>query len=517
MIDGSSLRIEDLYSFVSDTDIKIEITAESLEKVRQCRIFVDKNREKEIIYGINTGFGPMASHIIDKNQLHDLQQNLIRSHSVGMGNPIKEEYVLAAMIVRLNTFLQGYSGVTVNLIKHLETFINERIIPIVPEHGAVGTSGDLIQLAHIALALIGEGEVIYKGQRQPTAVVLKRCDIQPYILQPKEGLSLINGTSVMAGIASILTVQAETIINLATLNGAWALEMANAFSDSFSVKISQLRPHKGQLMIARTLSKILASSKLLQDRKRFNIANKDKVQVDHVHEIPSDVQDVYSLRCIPQILGPILDSINLTKNIIEVEINSVTDNPIVDIKAEKFLHGGNFHGDYVAYAIDQMKMTLVKLTMLSERRINYFLNSKLNRRYTPFINLNIPGITLALQGVQFVATSTTARSQTLAFPQYVHSISTNSDNQDVVSMGTDAALITSIIVENAFTVLAIESVVLAQAVDYSKNIKELSESTRTFYDDIRLIFPAVENDRTLYVDLEKVFSLIKNKKLTFIK
>ncbi|MFA6428911.1 MAG: aromatic amino acid ammonia-lyase [Patescibacteria group bacterium] len=508
-LDGNSLTIEDIQSLISDHAVRVEIAPETFQRLQDVRGFLNDNLEDRIVYGINTGFGPMASHIIGNDQLLHLQENLIRSHAVGMGDPIKPEYVLAAMCVRLNTLVKGYSGITQELASHLQSFINHRIIPIVPEHGAVGTSGDLVQLAHIALSLIGEGEVLFQEKRQPTSVVLKQCGLKSYRLQPKEGLALINGTSMMAAITAVLCLEVDKLTKLAVHTGAWSLEMVNGFEDSISEKIHLLRPHVGQQTVAKLLRTILSSSKLLQNRSRLNTAKNTETK-SAVHQIQEDVQDVYSIRCIPQILGPVFDSLATTRTIVETEINSVTDNPIIDADENSFLHGGNFHGDYIAYAVDQLKMTVVKLTMLSERRINYFLNAKVNHRFPPFMNLDTPGLTLGLQGIQFVATSTTAQSQTLAFPQYVHSIPTNADNQDIVSMGTDAALIASRVVDNAFVVLSIEMLTLAQAVDYSKNEKELAGATKKIYKAIRSVFPVIKKDRVLNQEIQGLLQFVKN-------
>ena len=505
-LDGSSLTQEDLFRIVSEKDVKVAISKKAIQAINQSREFVEKHLVSEIIYGVNTGFGPMASHIIGKNQLLELQENLVRSHAVGMGEPIKSEYALASMVVRLNTFVKGYSGISLELAKRIETFINHRIIPVVPDHGAVGTSGDLVQLAHIALALMGEGEVFYKGKKQDTAKVLKALKISQYKLKSKEGLSFINGTSVMTGISALLSVQAENLLALAIKLGALSLECVNGFDDSISKKLHEVRPHEGQLMVARELRSILSSSNLLQ--KRIVFSRKHKI-IDTVHEISESVQEIYSIRCIPQILGPIQETIECVKRVVQIEMNSVTDNPIVDYEGGMFLHGGNFHGDAVATAVDQLKMVLVKLTMLSERRIAFFLNHRANGKFPPFLNLNTPGVTLALQGLQFVATSTTARSQTLAFPQSIHSIPTNGGNQDVVSMGTDAALIAATVVEHAYIVLAIEMVTLAQAVDCAKIENRLSDETRKLYKKTRASVSTITADTVITKNLENLLQDIK--------
>ncbi len=514
-IDGGHLTINHIYRLVSDLGVSIEVPDSNFRILNNSVNFLEKEiGRKKIIYGVNTGFGPMATHIINHGQLSALQENLIRSHAAGAGDAIKPEYVLASMAVRLNTLVKGYSGVSPDLIKILVKFINLRIIPVIPEHGAVGTSGDLVQLAHIALALIGEGEVFYKGKRQPTATVLKQLQIRPYKLRPKEGLALINGTSVMAGIAALLCVEADRLISAAVRLGALALEQVRGFDDSISEKLHELRPHRGQILIAKALRKILADSRMIRSRDDFQ---KNHETLDEVHKITEEVQQVYSLRCIPQILGPVLDTLSKVRKDVETEINSVTDNPIVYYQEKKFLHGGNFHGDYIAAAIDQLKMTLVKLTMLSERQINFFLNDKVNRIFPPFMNLNKPGLTLALQGLNFVATSTTAQSQTLAFPHYVHSIPTNADNQDLVSMGTDAALLASKVIDNAYIVLAIELITLAQGVDTFEEKEGFSKPSRLIFEKLRAVFPKVVQDRTMVSELPKVIELIKTSPDILIK
>jgi len=499
-LDGKRLSIADIYAVCCE-DASIRIDEATREQVRASRNFVDKERTSQIIYGINTGFGPMASHIIGKNQLAELQINLIRSHAVGMGKPLPEPYVLASMVVRLNTLLHGNSGVSEALIDQLQTFINARIIPVIPEHGAVGTSGDLVQLAHIALGLIGEGEVFLQGERRQTKKVLAERGITPLVLLPKEGLSLINGTSTMTGITALLAGEARQALNLATHSGALSLEIVQSYDDYISAYLHELRPHPGQIAIAQKLRDLTQDSKRL--RKREELHQKVAVEAD-VHETEEVVQEVYSLRCLPQILGPVYDTLIAAEKVIETEMNSVTDNPVIDPKSGAFLHGGNFHGDYIATTLDQLKLTLVKLTLLAERRINFFLNHNVNHQFPPFINLKQPGLSLGLQGLQFVATSTAAQNQTYAYPHSVHTIPTNEDNQDIVSMGTDAALITAQVLDNLFTVLTIEHVTLAQAIDYLKIHGALSSEGGRLYGEVRSLFPAVIDDRSFAGELNNL-------------
>lgn len=507
VLDGNKLKLEDISALVRDPGIRIEIAPEALAQIQKSHQTLIRDLGGNIVYGVNTGFGPMASHVLGKSQLAELQKNLIVSHAVGMGRAINPDIVLAAMTVRLNSLVKGYSSVSEELISWLKFFINERILPIVPEHGAVGTSGDLVQLSHIALAIIGEGEVIYKNQRRQTKQVLQELDAKPYVLKPKEGLALINGTSTMTAIASLLYFDATKLLSLAVRSGVLAVELVRGFTDTFAPLLHELRPHPGQKKIAELCRNLLADSKLVRNREDFQ--SKIKPNGGDVEKIPHTVQEIYSLRCIPQILGPAFDSIVSFKKIISTEINSVTDNPILDPEKNIFLHGGNFHGDYIASGIDQVKIPLVKMSLLSERRISFFLNANQNQLFPPFLNLKKPGLTLALQGLQFVATSTAAQNQSLAYPHSLHTISTNADNQDVVSMGTDAGLLARKVIDNAYIISTIEIITLCQAVDVLGVQGELSAASKQLYDHIRKIFPKIVDDRIIINELEQCTQFLK--------
>ncbi len=498
-----------LEQIVHDPRVVVTTTHGAEQSVKESHDFLLREIDKRIIYGINTGFGPMASYIIGARDLIALQKNLIRSHAVGMGEPVPSEYVLGAMVVRLNVLLKGYSGVSWPLIEHLTSFVNHRIVPIVPEHGAVGTSGDLVQLAHIALALIGEGDVVYQGKRQRAIKALAAANLRPYSIQPKEGLALINGTSFMTSVAALNLAHAERLLSIATRLGAFALEIVEGFDDGITEQLHALRPHPGQREVARVMRGLLRGAKRLRSRRAFE---KKLQHRDDVHTIPEDVQEIYSLRCIPQILGPVFDAYASGLRTVEIEMNAVTDNPAVDKTRGTFLHGGNFHGDCVALSVDYLKIAITKLIILSERRTNFFLNKNINRRLPPFLNLKKPGLTLALQGLQFVATSTTARSQTLGFPQYLHSISTNADNQDVVSMGADAALIAADVMQNAYIVLAIELIAAAQAVDVLHIEKKLSPAARTLYMLLRGTVPVIVEDRVMVEELPQLIETLKHSR-----
>ena len=507
-MNGKNLTVADLFAFVHNPSVKIELDPKALMGARASFSFLSESIKEKVIYGVNTGFGPMASHLIGIKELVGLQKNLIRSHATGIGEYVNSALVLSAMVVRLNTLLRGYSGVSEELLDRLKQFIDYRIIPCVPEHGAVGASGDLVQLAHIALAIGGEGKVLYQGKEETATHVLKKLGIPSYVFKPKEGLAMINGTSMMAGIAALLCREAENIMEVAIKQGAFALELVHGFSDAISEDLQNVRPHEGQKIVAQKLRASLASSRLLRDRDIFQdrVKPENENEVKKIHE---GVQEIYSFRCLPQILGPIFETIAKARQVVEIEINSVTDNPIIDVRRKKFLHGGNFHGDYISFSMDQLKISLIKLILLTERRINFFLNQNINKYFPPFLNLHKPGLSLGLQGLQFVATSTAAQSQTLGFPHYLHSISTNADNQDVVSMGTDSALLTAKVVENAYILLGIELVVLLQATDATKEVDKLSLSSRNIFREGRAIVPVVIEDRSLAEELENLIKLLK--------
>lgn len=504
-IDGTRLTVQNLQALVKNRKAKASISPKVLRSLKNQHKSLMARVKSQPVYGVNTGFGPLANRILPKTELVNLQYNLIRSHAAGAGAPIPERFVRAAMIIRLNMLCKGNSAVTPALIEHLCACINAHVTPVVYEHGAVGTSGDLVQLAHIALGLIGEGSAYHKNGTIPMAQALRVAHLKPYALQPKEGLSLINGTAVMTAIGADIVWHAQRIVQFATLNGALALELVGAYGDSLDPRLHALRPHPGQVEVARRLRSIIKDSKLIRNRAHIR-ADLNAAEVTQLGEV---IQQVYSLRCIPQIVGPLYDSVEQAKKIVEVELNAVTDNPIFEPKTQTFLHGGNFHGEYIAVALDQLKIPLIKLTMLTERRINFFLNEHTNQSFAPFLNLKTPGLTLALQGLQFVATSTTAHSQTAAFPHTVHSIPTNADNQDLVSMGTDAALLAHTVVKNAYILLAIEMAVLAQAVDLLGVKTKLSTQTQAHYRFIRRHIRAVVEDRSLQPELEKLITALQ--------
>ncbi|MDR0713456.1 MAG: aromatic amino acid ammonia-lyase [Bacteroidales bacterium] len=485
----------------------ITLSSEEEFRVKTCFDFLRQFASDKIIYGINTGFGPMAQYRIEDAALCRLQYNIIRSHSAGAGKPLPDLYVKAAMIARMQTFLRGKSGVHIQVIETLQQFINRNICPVVPEHGSVGASGDLVQLAHIALALIGEGEVSYNGQRRPAAEVLKECGIQPLQMYLREGLAITNGTAVMTGIGLVNLIYARRLLEWATAASVLINEIVSSYDDFMSETLNSLKDHRGQQTIAAWMRQISAGSQCFMQREKMLYCKPHGRVLDH------KVQPYYSLRCVPQVLGPVLDVLDNAEKVLVAELNSVDDNPVVDPETASVYHGGNFHGDYVSFEMDKLKIAVAKLTMLAERQMNYIFHDKINEILPPFVNLGVLGLNYGLQAAQFTATSTTAESQTLSNPMYVHSIPNNNDNQDIVSMGTNAALLCKRIVENGFQVMAIHLIALVQAVDCLRIRDSLSGTTGKIYDEVRAMVPVFVDDTPKYQEIAIIEKYLKTQNL----
>ena len=497
----TELHIENIINNIQP----IEITNNCIEKIQKSYRFLEQFQQGKVIYGINTGFGPMAQYRIEDADLNKLQYNIIRSHCCGVGPAISKENVRAAMLARLQTFLAGKSAVHIDTIHILVAFLNNDIIPVVPEHGSVGASGDLVQLSHIALTFIGEGEVFYKNKRMNSAEAMELCGLKPLKMYIREGLALTNGTAVMTGIGLVNVIYAKKLLKWALLASVLMNEIASSYDDFISEVLNELKLHKGQREVAKTMRDIAVSSKRLRKREESLYSKNQNQEKIFKHK----VQPYYSLRCIPQILGPISETIDNAEKILFEEFRAVDDNPIIDPETEMVYHGGNFHGDYVSFEMDKLKIAITKMTMLAERQINYLFHDKINGILPPFLNLGTLGLNYGLQAAQFTATSTTAECQTLSNPMYVHSIPNNNDNQDIVSMGTNAALLTQRVIENSFQVMAIQMMALVQAVDCLEISEQLSEETKKLYFEIRQIVPLFIEDTTKHNDIANLVSFLK--------
>lgn len=490
-------------AFVLDENVKAEID--------RSFSFLEEFSSDKIIYGINTGFGPMAQFKIDKDKLNQLQYNLIRSHSSGTGQPLDDECVRAVLLARVNNFLQGNSGISYGVIDKINDFLKHEISPEIYEHGGVGASGDLVQLAHLGLNLIGEGYVRYQGERRPTADVLAQLNIEPLKLQLRDGLGLMNGTSCMTGIGAINLIYANRLLKWAVAASAIINEVVESFDDSFSEGLNNVKMHDGQQFIAEQMRSILADSKMIRQREEL-FADDAALQS---REFKKKIQEYYSIRCVPQILGPVKETLDYAQSVIEKEINSTNDNPVVSVDLQNVFHGGNFHGDYISLEMDKIKIVVTKLTMLAERQLNFILNNKLNDVFPPFLNTRTLGFNFGIQGMQFTATSTTAENQTLSNPMYVHSIPNNNDNQDIVSMGTNSAVMAKKVIENGFQVMAIHMMAVCQAVDLLEDEKRarLSSKTLEIYDIVRSVAPTINEDVVQSENIKKVTEKLRKTTL----
>ncbi len=490
-------NIKDIISGNKDYIFSEKDKTEALQSYKYLNIFSKDN----LVYGLNTGFGPMANHKVSKADQTNLQYNLIRSHSSGMGSTLSKKVVLTLMIIRLHTFLQGKSGVSSSLIETLASYINKGVYPDIYEHGGVGASGDLVQLSHLALGIIGEGKgVDNNGNRIEISNLLEKLNLKPHKLELRDGLAMINGTACMTALSTINIINSKILISWSIKISAMMLEIFGSYDDYISCELNKVKQHKGQNEIALKLRTILETSNLIRNRYTGNDGDKN-------------FQEFYSVRCTPQILGPILDTINFSEIVVENEINSVDDNPIVDVKNQKIAHGGNFHGDYISLEMDKLKIAITKLTMLTERQLNLLLNAKTNKILPPFLNIGTLGLNYGMQGVQFTATSTTAENQMLSNPMSIHSITCNNDNQDIVSMGTNSALITKKVIDNAFQVVSIQIIACVKALEILKVEDNVSVETNKIMKEIKkLIGIHNHEDNTFYDKLQVVENFLRNQK-----
>jgi histidine ammonia-lyase len=504
-IGDRTFTIEDFQQILYGNE-KIEISEPAKERIVKSYSFLQSFHQDKIIYGINTGLGPMAQYRIDDTDRIKLQYNAIRSHAAGCGQPVDRLYVRSALIVLLNNFLQGHSGIHPEVPELIREMINLNITPWVPEHGGVGASGDLVQLAHIALALIGEGNVYADDTIIPCKDALTKHNLKPISVHIREGLSLINGTCFMTGIGMVNLMHARNILSWSLLACSMINELVRTFDDSFSRELNQVKLHPGQNFIAEMIRKILSDSKLIRKREDhfYNHNHEDQ------YILADKVQEYYSIRCVPQIIGPIYDTVRQAEQVLLNEANSSCDNPMVDDENQNIFHGGNFHGDYVSFEMDKLKIGMAKLSMLLERQINYLMNDKLNGKLPPFVNLGKLGVNFGMQGAQFTATSTVAENQSLSFPNSLHSIPNNNDNQDMVSMGTNSALLAKKVIENTYQVMSVEMLSIVQAIDYLGFENRMSSQTHDAYYEIRKLVPRFEEDTVKYLEINAVIDFLNS-------
>lgn len=481
---GHTLTIEQLKRICIDQE-EVVISENSMQLVRESRRAVEKVvADKKTVYGINTGFGKFSDVIIEEKDVGDLQLNLIRSHACGIGDPFPEIVSRAMIVLRLNALLKGFSGVRPVLVELLATLVNKRVHPVIPQQGSLGASGDLAPLSHLALVLVGEGQVHdEKGQPVEAATVLSEKGIEPINLQAKEGLALINGTQAMVAMGVVNYIEAEQLAYDSEWIAALTMEGLEGIIDAFHPAVHEARGYPQQVAVAKRVSEWLDGSKLItrQGEKR--------------------VQDAYSIRCIPQVHGASWQALDYVKEKLEIEANAATDNPLIFDGGELVISGGNFHGQPIALAMDFMKIAVAELANISERRIERLVNPQLND-LPPFLSPQ-PGLQSGAMIMQYAAASLVSENKTLAHPASVDSIPSSANQEDHVSMGTIAARHASMITQNVRRVLAIECICALQAVEF-KGTEKMSPTLRDKWEQMRRTVPSITKDRVFSKDMEEV-------------
>ncbi|MCK9556924.1 MAG: histidine ammonia-lyase [Candidatus Cloacimonetes bacterium] len=498
IIDGNSLNLEAVAQ-VALEHAPIRLSEESIAKVKRCREYVESIIAKgDIVYGLTTGFGKFSTVCIEKENIAELQVNLIRSHAVSVGEPYNEPITRAIMLLRIAVLAKGHSGIRIETLQTLVQMLNSGIHPVIPMRGSVGASGDLSPLSHLALVLIGEGEAKYKGEKMSGAEAMQKAGIQTVKLEAKEGLALNNGTQVMAAIGVLSLIQAENLCKQADILAAMSIDGLLGTPNAMNPLVHALRPHPGQLASARNIHKLLENSPLRKS-----------------HRNCPNVQDAYSLRCTPQVHGAVRDALTYVRGVLEIEINSATDNPLIFPEEKQVISGGNFHGEPLAIALDSMAIAISELANISERRMEQMLNPALSRGLPPFL-AHRPGLDSGYMIIQLTAASAISENKVLAHPASVDSIPTSANQEDHVSMGSVSAIKLMQIIENVSTVLAIEWMIAAQAIDLRQ--KPSSSALEMVKARLREFSPQLAEDRVMYPELHKSVAAIKaNAVLTAVE
>jgi histidine ammonia-lyase len=470
---------------------RVILTKEAETRIIEARKLVEKwVKEGKIIYGITTGFGALSEVTISKEDTRRLQENIILSHSAGVGDLLDEETVRAVIALRVKDLARGHSGIRLETVLCLQELLNREICPVIPEKGSVGASGDLAPLAHLSLVLLGLGEVFFQGQRMSGGEALKRCEIQPLRLEAAEGVALVNGTQVMTAIGGLAVYDALRLAKTADIAAAMSLEVLMGTNVEFDPRIHLVKPHPGQISAADNMHRITQNSEIISS-----------------HKDCSRVQDAYTLRCSPQVHGASKDALEYARKVVETEMNASTNNPLIFPESEEFLVGGNFHGQHIALAMDFLSMAVSELANIAERRIERLVNPQLSG--LPAFLVSDGGINSGFMIAQYTAAALVSENKVLSHPACVDSIPTSANKEDHVSMGTISARKCRDVVKNAEYVIAIELLCGAQAMDLFTNMKP-GEGIRVAYKIIRDAVQHLEKDRVLSKDIETIVKLVRN-------
>lgn len=494
ILNGNTLTIPDLYAASVDFGSTISLSPAAKRAMQKSRTLVEEwLTNDEVIYGVTTGFGEFANVRIPFDKIEQLQSNLIKSHAAGAGDPLPFEVVRAMMILRINALAKGFSGIRPATVEFIVRFFNAGLIPLIPSQGSVGSSGDLVQLSHLVLTLMGKGKIFERktGKTGSASSMLAKYSLTPLRLTAKEGLALINGTQMMTAFASLIIHEALTLAKLADISCAMSVEALKGTDTAFDERIHKLRPYTGQLASARNLRTLMKKSEIRESHR----LNDDRVQ------------DAYSLRCAPQVHGASRDALEYVASRVAIEINSANDNPLIFPNEKEHLEGGNFHGQPMALAMDFAGIAVAELANISERRTERMVNGALSR-LPRFLTTN-GGLNSGLMIAQYTAASLVSENKVLAHPASVDSIPTSANQEDHNSMGSIAAQKCWRILNNAQTVIAIEFMTAAQGIDFHAPLK-CGIGTDAAYRLIRSKIPHLENDRVLHDDIQTALQLVKS-------
>ena len=500
ILDGENLTIEQVIAAANGMpdSPKISLSIGAVKKIERSAEAVRKLVERnEIAYGITTGFGAFKNKIISPEQVEELQKNIVLSHSVGVGNNFDVPTTRAIMLIRANTLSRGYSGIRLETLRGLIEFLNLGIHPLVPEKGSLGASGDLAPLAHVAAVLIGEGRAEFGGEIFTAREVLEKCGLKPLTLAAKEGLALTNGTTIMTAVGLLEVYKSLKLADAADVAGCLSLEALNGTISAFDERIHELRPHPRQQKCAANLRRILKNSDFVRG---FDTTN---------------VQDAYSLRCMPQVHGACRDAVDYAEWLVKNELNAVTDNPLIfcddELENIEVISGGNFHGEPLALAFDYLGIALTELGNISERRIMRLTDENSNAHVLPAFLTENGGLNSGFMIVQYTAAALCNENKVLSHPASSDTIPSSANTEDHVSMGVTSVLKVRQIAENLKTILALESFCAAQAIDFRKKIvgegKKLGEGTREIYEKIREKVPFIEKDEFMKTHIDAVLEI----------
>lgn len=487
-IQSSFQSLQDFYNAVIH-GFQAELDVEAIDKIQKCRDYIENkvNNTDEVMYGINTGFGSLCNTVVDKSQLDQLQKNLILSHACGVGDEVPTEIVKLMLLLKAKGLAKGHSGAKVDTVQRLIDFYNRGIIPVVYEQGSLGASGDLAPLAHLSIPLIGEGEVNYKGEKIPASEALRKEGLEPLSLGAKEGLALLNGTQFMSAYAVFILGQSSRLWDEVLTTAAISIDAFDGSPSPFDPDVHKVRNHRGQILVSEQILKILKGSEILYQKKNY-------------------VQDPYSFRCIPQVLGAASDVLENATAIVNDEINAVTDNPTIFSDQDKVISAGNFHGEPLALQLDFICMALAEIGSVSERRTYQLVNGK---RGLPDFLTPQPGLNSGFMIAQYTAASVVSQNKQLTVPASTDTIESSNGQEDHVSMGANAATKALRVLENLYKIIGIELFTSAQALSFRKPLKS-SPYIEDYIADYRKVVPQLEKDESMYPHIKNSINFIKN-------